>query len=130
MGSLGLGDIINRGIAAGEMGDSLPHVGLTFGAGDGAVSNVFAGRFHTCASGTEGGIACFGLNAGAQLGAGTSDHALGDVPDEVEGITSIELGSSVSVLRLPAPADGIDLETISPTPSPTLLLTPSVGLFS
>lgn len=43
-GSLGLGDTMNRGALASEMGDNLPAVGLSFGAGVGEVSNVFAGR--------------------------------------------------------------------------------------
>lgn len=43
-GSLGLGDIINRGAKAGEMGDNLEPVPLTFGSAAEGVSNVFAGR--------------------------------------------------------------------------------------
>lgn len=66
-GSLGLGDEIPRGIAPGEMGDALPALDLTFGDGLGAVSNVFAGTLHTCVSGTEGGLACFGFNAEGQV---------------------------------------------------------------
>lgn len=66
-GSLGLGDLIPRGIALDQMGDALPALGLTFGEGLGAVSNVFAGTLHTCVSGTEGGLACFGLNADGEV---------------------------------------------------------------
>lgn len=43
-GSLGLGDKINRGVSAGEMGDNLLPVALTFGPALGNVSNVYAGR--------------------------------------------------------------------------------------
>lgn len=43
-GSLGLGDIVNRGALSGEMGDNLNPVALTFGSAGGDVSNVFAGR--------------------------------------------------------------------------------------
>lgn len=124
-GSLGLGDLLDRGAAAGEMGDNLPVVGLTFGDGLGAVSNIFAGRFHTCVSGTEGGMACYGLNAGAQLGAGTSDVSLGDAPSEVEAISSINLGSDAVVSVASAPGASITLETISPTPLETMSPMPS-----
>eukprot|EP00752_Nemacystus_decipiens_P003306 g3060.t1 len=118
-GSLGLGDIFNRGTLSGEMGDNLLPLALTFGTGEGSVSNVFAGRYHTCVSGTEGGLACFGINNGGQLGAETDDTALGDEPDEVEGITSISLGTDVVIAEEPAPGVGLEPETISPTPAPT-----------
>ncbi|CBJ30568.1 expressed unknown protein [Ectocarpus siliculosus] len=45
------------------MGDNLETVPLTFGNGEGAASNVFAGSFHSCVTGSEGGLACFGYNA-------------------------------------------------------------------
>ncbi|CAM9638571.1 unnamed protein product, partial [Hapterophycus canaliculatus] len=68
LGVLGLGDTITRGVGAGEMGDNLPEVPLTFGAGLGeAVSNVFAGMSHSCVSGTEGSLACFGYNDVGQV---------------------------------------------------------------
>lgn len=66
-GTLGLGDTAFRGIAPGQMGDDLPAVNLTFGRGNGDVANVFAGTFHTCVSGTSGGIACFGINQYGQV---------------------------------------------------------------
>ncbi|CAM9675435.1 unnamed protein product, partial [Scytosiphon promiscuus] len=117
-GSLGLGDLINRGIYPGEMGDNLPTVALNFGDGEGLASNIFAGTYHTCVSGTEGDMACFGLNAGGQLGAGSSDPSLGDEPGEVEAITAINLGTNAVAVPIPAPGDGVELETISPTPAP------------
>lgn len=66
-GSLGLGDLVPRGVAPGEMGDNLPALPLTFGEGGGSVSNVFAGTFHTCVTGTEGGLAAFGWNHQGQV---------------------------------------------------------------
>lgn len=66
-GTLGIGDTISRGITPGQMGDNLPAVDLTFGRGNGEVANVFAGTFHTCVSGTLGGIACFGANEAGQV---------------------------------------------------------------
>lgn len=119
VGSLGLGDVLNRGTGPDEMGDNLPAVDLAFGTGSGAVSNVFAGRFHTCVSGTDGGLACFGLNAGGQLGAGTDETNVGDDPDEVAGLSSINLGAEEAAAVVAAPGDGLALQTISPTPAPT-----------
>lgn len=99
------------------MGDDLPPVSLTFGDGEGAVSNVFAGMYHTCVSGTEGGLACFGINNGGQLGAETDDTALGDESDEVGSISSIDLGAGAVVSAVPAPGAAVPLETVSPTPA-------------
>lgn len=66
-GSLGLGDIIPRGNVPGQMGNDLPVVPLTFGVGGGAVSNAIAGGFHTCVSGTLGGMTCFGFDLVGQV---------------------------------------------------------------
>lgn len=110
---------MDRGALPGEMGYNLLSVALTFGAGDGAASSVFAGRYHTCVSGTEGGVACFGINNGGQLGAETDDTVLGDEPGEVEAIATIDLGFDAVVSAVPAPGAGVPLETISPTPGPT-----------
>lgn len=66
-GTLGVGDTTSRGNMAGQMGDNLLAVNLTFGRGHGQVANVFAGTFHTCVSGTQGGIACFGINEAGQV---------------------------------------------------------------
>lgn len=127
-GSLGLGDVVNRGVGPGEMGIILPPVALAFGDAGGDVSNVFAGSYHTCVSGTEGGLACFGINNGGQLGAETDDTALGDEPDEVESVSSIDLGSDVVVAAVPVPGDGVLVETISrvlqagPTPAPVFTI--------
>lgn len=116
---------MNRGALSGEMGDNLSTVALTFGDAGGDISNVFAGRYHTCVSGTDGGLACFGINNGGQLGAETEESALGDEPEEVESIPSIDLGSGVVVAAVPAPGADIPLITDSPVPAPT---PPSAGL--
>ncbi|CAN0454636.1 unnamed protein product, partial [Laminaria digitata] len=67
VGTLGQGDNEARGDGVGEMGDNLEPVTLTFGGGQGAVANAFAGTFHTCVLGTEGDLACFGLNSKGQV---------------------------------------------------------------
>ena len=68
VGTLGQGDNVTRGTGPNEMGDNLEPVMLTFGGGQGAVTNAFAGTFHTCALGTEEDLACFGLNFVGQVG--------------------------------------------------------------
>ncbi|NMO16819.1 tandem-95 repeat protein [Pyxidicoccus fallax] len=65
-GSLGLGDIANRGDAPGEMGDALPPVSL----GTGRIATSLTAGTHTCASLDDGGIKCWGANQRGQLGLG------------------------------------------------------------
>eukprot|EP00752_Nemacystus_decipiens_P013325 g11799.t1 len=115
LGSLGLGDIINRGAMSGEMGDNLPPVALSFGEGGGSVSNVYAGTLHTCVSGTEGGLACFGFNHQGQLGASTIEN-LGDDPGEVEALTAIDVGGTV--VAPVSPGFRFNNPTEAPAPSP------------
>ncbi|CAN0548865.1 unnamed protein product, partial [Ectocarpus sp. 12 AP-2014] len=102
LGSLGLGDAIPRGTGPGETGDNLESVPLTFGDGEGAASNVFAGSFHSCVTGSEGGLACFGYNVLGQLGAGTNE-TVGDEPGEVEALTSVDFGEEVTVVAPVSP---------------------------
>ncbi|CAM9345454.1 unnamed protein product, partial [Ectocarpus fasciculatus] len=102
-GSLGLGDVIPRGTGPGEMGDNLETVPLTFGDGEGVASNVFAGSFHSCATGSDGGLACFGYNDDfGQLGAGIAGD-IGDEPGEVEALNSVDLGEDVVVVAPDSP---------------------------
>ncbi|MFM8529029.1 MAG: fibronectin type III domain-containing protein, partial [Ilumatobacteraceae bacterium] len=76
-GQLGLGDISNRGDAAGEMGDSLPVVSL----GANAVA-VTTGDIHTCALLDNGAVKCWGSNDYGQLGLGDA-NARGDGAGEM-----------------------------------------------
>jgi alpha-tubulin suppressor-like RCC1 family protein len=96
LGQLGLGDKLNRGALASDMGDNLP--ALDFGKNRRAVM-VEAGGEHTCAVLDNGKLVCWGSNAGGRLGLGTfsSDvgsavYAVGDQPGEMgEPLPSIAL---------------------------------------
>ena len=57
-GQLGLGDTADRGVGAGEMGDSLPAVAL--GTGRTAVA-ITSGSYHTCALLDDASVKCWGL---------------------------------------------------------------------
>jgi len=89
-GSLGLGDVINRGDAAGQMGNSLPAVSL--GTGRTAVS-IAAGVAHTCAILDNGALKCWGLNNFGQLG--LSDvNSRGDSAGEMgDNLPYVDLGT-------------------------------------
>jgi alpha-tubulin suppressor-like RCC1 family protein len=86
-GHLGIGDRVNRGVAPGQMGDSLPYVHL---AAD--VAQVSAGDGHACALLTTGQVQCFGFNKYGQLGYGDTEHR-GDGPNEMgENLPFVQLG--------------------------------------
>jgi alpha-tubulin suppressor-like RCC1 family protein len=87
-GQLGLGDVMWRGDGPGEMGDSLPMVGL--GTGRTAVS-LACGSIHTCALLDNGQVKCWGNNDHGQLG-------LGDANDRGDG--SGEMGDNLSAVNL------------------------------
>jgi alpha-tubulin suppressor-like RCC1 family protein len=70
-GQLGLGDLVNRGDGAGEMGDNLPEVSL-----GGPTIAVAAGAAHTCAVTGDGAVRCWGAGDAGQLGLGTETGAL------------------------------------------------------
>jgi cysteine-rich repeat protein len=65
-GQLGLGDSVNRGSAAGQMGNNLPPVDL----GRGPVKAVAVGGYHTCAILDDDSLKCWGYNIYGGLGLG------------------------------------------------------------
>ncbi len=74
-GQLGLGDTVNRGVAAVEMGDNLPAVQL--GAGHTATA-VTTGDSFACVRLDDATLKCWGQGASGQLGqAGTANRGDG-----------------------------------------------------
>ena len=67
VGQLGIGDTVNRGDNAGEMGNVLPAVRLGTGR---KARSISAGAFHTCALLDNGTVKCWGMNSDGSLGVG------------------------------------------------------------
>jgi len=78
-GQLGLGDVIDRGDATGQMGSALP--AIDFGPDRYAVKLAAGGR-HTCALLDDGSLKCWGANDAGQLGLGDREDR-GDQPCEM-----------------------------------------------
>jgi len=88
IGQLGLGDIVNRGDAGSQMGDSLPVVDLGTGR---TVRNLSCGTDHTCAALDNGSVKCWGKGAAGRLG-------LGDAVNRGDGAG--EMGDNLAILNL------------------------------
>ncbi|WP_129347611.1 RCC1 domain-containing protein [Sorangium cellulosum] len=87
LGQLGLGDMLDRGGAPGELGDALPPVDL----GEGATAQaITAGAQHTCALLTDGRVKCWGRNDFGQLGLGDAlprGHEPGTMGDALPAVS-------------------------------------------
>lgn len=89
-GKLGLGDTIDRGGKAGEMGDNLVAIQLGTGKAVGAIS---CGATHTCARLSDGSAKCWGANYSGELGLGDTNNR-GDAPGEMgDALPPVDLGS-------------------------------------
>lgn len=89
VGQLGLGDMIDRGAAPTDMGDSLPRVDL--GAAKKAVQIAVGDEF-ACALLDDGRIKCWGRNESGQLGLGDS-LPRGTQPGEMgDALPPVDLG--------------------------------------
>jgi alpha-tubulin suppressor-like RCC1 family protein len=98
-GQLGLGDIVQRGDNAGEMGASLPAVDLGSGRTATAIS---AGAHHTCALLDNGTVKCWGWNIRGQLGLGDVLNR-GDGPSEMgNSLPAVSLGSGRTAVAISA----------------------------
>ena len=98
-GQLGLGDTINRGDNALEMGEVLSAVDLGTGRTATAIS---AGAQHTCALLDNGTVKCWGTNGLGQLGQGNT-LTLGDGPSEMgNNLLAISLGTGRTAVAISA----------------------------
>ncbi|MCB9373108.1 MAG: carboxypeptidase regulatory-like domain-containing protein [Microthrixaceae bacterium] len=96
-GRLGLGDTVNRGDNAGEMGDNLPAVDLGTGRTATAIS---AGGTFTCALLDNGTVKCWG--AGPALGQGNPD-TIGDQANEMgDNLPAVDLGTGRTATAISA----------------------------
>lgn len=90
-GGLGLGDTVNRGASAGQMGDNLPSVNL--GSGRSAKS-IAGGDYHTCAILDNDTVKCWGYNSRGQLGLGDSINR-GNQPNQMgDNLPTVNLGTN------------------------------------
>ena len=90
-GQLGLGDINNRGDAAGEMGDNLTAVDLGTNR---TAKSLSAGIYHTCAILDNNSVKCWGRNGFGQLGLGSMTHR-GDGANEMgDNLLAVDLGTN------------------------------------
>jgi alpha-tubulin suppressor-like RCC1 family protein len=88
------------GDQASEMGDALPTIALSSGAG--AVRGLSVGYDHSCARFASGKLQCWGLNYVGQLGLGDT-HARGDQVSEMgDSLPPVWLGVGRSVVAISA----------------------------
>ena len=98
-GQLGLGNEVDRGDAANEMGANLPTVDL--GTGRTALQ-LAAGSEHTCALLDNNTVKCWGFNSQGQLGLGNlSTH--GRLPGTMgDNLPAVDLGTGLTALQVTA----------------------------
>ena len=110
-GQLGYDGTDNKGSAAGEM------------AGLGAVNliasaiAITAGKQHTCATLIGGALKCWGCNDYGQLGYDSTDNK-GDEADEMAGLGTVGVGSSVDTCPLPPSPPPPSPPSPPPSPPP------------
>ena len=87
---VGLGDSINRGDGANEMGSNLAFVELGTGR---TATAIASGGSHTCAQLDNDSVKCWGEGTQGRLGYGNSNN-LGDGANEMgDNLTAIDLGT-------------------------------------
>jgi alpha-tubulin suppressor-like RCC1 family protein len=90
LAQLGLGDSVNRGETASQMGDNLPFVDLGTGRTATAIS---VGAFFTCAILDGGQVKCWGTNRYGELGIG-DNASRGGAPGQMgDNLPTVDLGS-------------------------------------
>jgi alpha-tubulin suppressor-like RCC1 family protein len=97
-GTLGLGDMKNRGDEPGEMGDALPPVNL----GSRRAISISVGSGHACAVLDDGSAKCWGHNHLGQLGLGDTEDR-GDEPGEMgDALPAVNLGNGARLTAIAA----------------------------
>ena len=98
-GQLGLGDVLPRGDAPGEMGNALPAVDLGTGR---TATAITAGSNHTCALLDNATVKCWGKNDSGQLGLGDA-LPRGDAPGEMgNALPAVDLGTGRTATAITA----------------------------
>jgi len=100
-GELGLGDLLGRGAAPGQMGVALPAVDL--GPGRTAVG-IAAGVSHTCAVLDNAQLKCWGFNLNGQLGYGDTTSRGSAAIQMGAGLPPVDLGAGRTALQVAAGA--------------------------
>jgi uncharacterized protein (TIGR03382 family) len=105
-GSLGQGDIVDRGDQPGEMGDGLPAIQLGTGR---TATGLALGEYLACAGLDDGSVKCWGYGwAGIGLG---NTATVGDKPDQMgDALPIVQLGGVMAREEIAdgAPAAGDD----------------------
>ncbi|MBT4525917.1 MAG: hypothetical protein HOC24_05140 [Deltaproteobacteria bacterium] len=96
-GNLGIGNIIQIGDGAGEMGDDLPTIEL--GTGRLAI-DVVAGDYHTCALLDNNATKCWGYNGLGQLGQGHTTSRGSSLVDMGDNLPPVSFGTNRTTTQL------------------------------
>jgi alpha-tubulin suppressor-like RCC1 family protein len=96
-GQLGLGDSLNRGLSANDLGDNLPAVNLGTGRTAKAIS---LGYSHTCAILDNGTVKCWGQNLQGQLGQGDTLTRGLLATDMGDHLAPVSLGTGLTALSI------------------------------
>lgn len=95
-GQLGQGDNVNRGSAAGQMGNNLPAVDLGTGK---IVTQVAAAGEFSCALLNDGMVKCWGMNDNGESGSGVVTD-IGDAPGEMgDNLVPVNVGTGKTTIR-------------------------------
>ena len=101
-GQLGLGDEIDRGDDAGEMGNALPFVDLGPGR---TAARITAGLNHTCAILDDGSVKCWGDNFAGQLGQGNTFDRGNSLYEMGSWLSAVNLGTGRTAVKIDAGQD-------------------------
>jgi alpha-tubulin suppressor-like RCC1 family protein len=99
LAQLGLGDSVNRGEMASQMGDNLPFVDLGTGR---TVTTISVGAFYTCVILDTGKVKCWGTNRLGELGLGDTTSRGGAPGQMGDNLPIVNLGACHTVKAVSA----------------------------